>query len=118
MSEETVILPASYVNKLAMCLKGHGKNLPKQINATKNYLNQVGDELLTALENVRAGKSNYFPDEVPGSINVDWCDTALAFAVQQDGKTVKTFPTRVEAEGFAKSLMQGAANGTKAAAGA
>lgn len=118
MSEAIVQFPVGYVEKLAMCLKAHSINLgkPHSSKAAANYLDQVSSELQTAIENFRAGKSNYFPDEGNERITVSWCEANMKFAVEVDGQAVEHYPTRKEAEDHANEISQGAVNEKRASA--
>lgn len=118
MTQATINFPASYIEKLAACLKAHSINLgkPHSVKAAQHYLDQVSGELGTALENYRAGQSNYHPAEGVDRLTVSWCEANMKFAVEVDGQAVEHFPTRKEAEAHAKELAKGMVHEEEAAA--
>lgn len=114
---QTVQFPLSYVERLADCLKAHSINLdstkPHTVSAAKNYLEKLSAELLTALENGSAGRSITPTGDL---IHVDWCEANTAFAVTKNGLTVECFPTRAEADRYARELAKGVVHDEAAAA--
>lgn len=118
MTRAIVQFPASYIEKLAACLKAHSINLgkPHSVKAAQNYLDEVSAELSTALENYRAGKSDYYHVDGADHITVSWCEANMKFAVEVDGQAVEHFPTRKEAQAHANELAQGGGDGEAKAA--
>lgn len=120
MSAAIVQYPASYVEKIAICLKAHSINISRdpndrqRVRAAQNYLDQVSAELLTALENGHAAKSG-FPDEGNNSITIEWCEANLAFAVNRNGKLIECFPSHAEAKRFANEIATGVVEREEAA---
>lgn len=114
---QQVTFPASYIEKIAMCLRAHAINLgnPDSVTAARNYLDQVAGELLTALENIESAQHGAFMP--PRGVEIDWCEANMAFALTCNGVVVDHFPTRADAVAYAKNekLATGMGNSGEAA---